>query len=344
MCVIAVKERGIALPKEDVLENCFDNNSDGAGFMYVRDNSIRIEKGFETFEEFITRLESLMLTPEDMVVYHFRIATTGGVSPGNTHPFPIVKKKKHLKSTKFQTQIALAHNGSIDIKIKGDDISDTQEFVRSVLFKNKEKLLENAKLHEKILEMGGSSKFCILTPDKYKLLGEGWVKEEGIHFSNTSFRKRSYGATWKTCPKCKRWGNYCNCSLSNSSCKHCNKIYSYCSCFHICEGCENWNLECTCSGVTVESVMEDCLNSIFDLLEESSSGIIVPIDAETLGYDYLSAVEEMTRVAENSLQVKDNNIYCTKCKHTLDFGIVYKGESYCYKCNPGNVSYYGGRY
>lgn len=35
MCIIVVKEKNKDLPKLSYLENCFDNNPDGMGFMYT---------------------------------------------------------------------------------------------------------------------------------------------------------------------------------------------------------------------------------------------------------------------------------------------------------------------
>lgn len=44
MCIIAVKEKGYKL-NEEYVKNCFLHNSDGAGFMFVDNNKVHIEKG-----------------------------------------------------------------------------------------------------------------------------------------------------------------------------------------------------------------------------------------------------------------------------------------------------------
>ena len=37
MCIIAIKEKGIDMPNEKILETMFEHNPDGAGFMYAKD-------------------------------------------------------------------------------------------------------------------------------------------------------------------------------------------------------------------------------------------------------------------------------------------------------------------
>ena len=59
MCVIVNKNRGIELPRKELLENCFSNNSDGAGMMYNLNGKVYIEKGFMKFDEFYNRLMEL---------------------------------------------------------------------------------------------------------------------------------------------------------------------------------------------------------------------------------------------------------------------------------------------
>ena len=45
MCIIAIKKTNIPLMDEKILKTMFDNNSDGAGFMYNYNNKVIIQKG-----------------------------------------------------------------------------------------------------------------------------------------------------------------------------------------------------------------------------------------------------------------------------------------------------------
>ena len=52
MCIIAIKPAGKEMIPDDIIENMFDYNSDGAGFMYPDLCAVRIRKGFMKLKEF----------------------------------------------------------------------------------------------------------------------------------------------------------------------------------------------------------------------------------------------------------------------------------------------------
>ena len=59
MCIILHKPINIQLPDIQTLETCYNNNSDGAGFMYQHDKRVHIQKGFMTFSSLISTLNEL---------------------------------------------------------------------------------------------------------------------------------------------------------------------------------------------------------------------------------------------------------------------------------------------
>ena len=89
MCIIAIKDKGINLPSTKTLETMFRNNPDGAGFMYAKAGKVIIRKGFMTFKAFKSALDKICDIDNLPLVMHFRIATSGSVDAGTTHPFPI---------------------------------------------------------------------------------------------------------------------------------------------------------------------------------------------------------------------------------------------------------------
>lgn len=196
MCVIAVKKQGVKVPEDEVLETCFKNNKDGAGFMYLgEDGEVFIRKGFMTWDEFKEVHDKHKFTDNDTVVYHFRIATTGSVSPENTHPFPISKDMKDLKTTEIETSVGITHNGIVaKYGDKKADISDTQDFVQKILssnnFKKRIKSRKLKKVYGRISSIT-SSKFCILDDQGLILVGDGWItdKDSEMIFSNTSYKR-----------------------------------------------------------------------------------------------------------------------------------------------------------
>lgn len=215
MCIIAYKPLNVAFPEEAILQNCFDNNSDGAGFMYAWNDHVYIQKGYSTFKGFMEALNKVRLKTGDNVpfVMHFRIATQG-YEKCMTHPFPLSGNIKNLKRLKVETNIGVAHNGIIDITSDGSkDYSDTMLFITDFLvniirsydwYKDErtKKLIEN-------LIVG--SRLAILDKKGHcELMGKGWVEEYGCYFSNStySYKRYAYGGGGTSCYGRGLWDDY----------------------------------------------------------------------------------------------------------------------------------------
>ena len=67
------------------------------------------------------------------IVFHFRIGTSGGNIPENTHPFPVTEHLSLLQKLQYKSPLAVAHNGIIHITPSQEDISDTMEYIISQL-------------------------------------------------------------------------------------------------------------------------------------------------------------------------------------------------------------------
>ena len=181
MCVAIYKPAGIETPSLDTLKQCWDANPDGAGFALRTEGeySIGIHKGYMTWKQFKAAFEKYRLADfaGDMLL-HFRIATHGGISPGNTHPFSLTKDVKLLKHTNVRTNYALIHNGILPIKPKGD-ISDTMEFCRRMA-----PLYQNIPSAFNLIEgMTGNNKIAVMTRERVHLFGQ-WECVKGVYFSN----------------------------------------------------------------------------------------------------------------------------------------------------------------
>lgn len=197
MCVIAVKPIGVEMPSETKMRQMFEANSDGAGFMFVRNGKVIIRKGFMKFKHFRKAVEQETLTNDDLVVMHFRIATAGSVSRGNCHPFPVTDNIRHLKSERIETDLAIAHNGILSYAAdKKNDLSDTMTFVREILADPfiRSNIFESA-IFSLIEQAIGSNKIVIVGADKkFSLLGF-WQEDtdkDGIFYSNLGFKARVF--------------------------------------------------------------------------------------------------------------------------------------------------------
>ena len=197
MCIIVSKEKNKKIPNKGILENCFNSNPDGAGFMYTFNNKVIIEKGFFTFNEFYNRLmqvdKSLNLKKKSLVM-HFRIGTSGGYAEGACHPFPITNNIKELQKTETTSKLAMVHNGIISNYTFGK-LSDTQNFVKDFVFplsKINGNFLNNKNAIDLLYKQSAATKLCFLDKnDNITYVGD-FITDQGIKYSNTSYKEYAY--------------------------------------------------------------------------------------------------------------------------------------------------------
>jgi len=182
MCIICYKPKGVKMPKESTMKNCFDSNPHGAGYMFRRDNIIHVRKGFMTFDAFAADVDGQNFTKKDDIVFHFRIATHSKVSPENTHPFPITSVRSELHEVLIDCKRALVHNGILSGFVDTtDDISDSAFFAK-MLFP-----CQRESQYKAILNCHNrTSKFVVMTT-KFTIVSGNFVKKFGCHFSNYGY-------------------------------------------------------------------------------------------------------------------------------------------------------------
>lgn len=195
MCIIVAKEKNCKIPKKQILKNCFDYNSDGAGFMYVNnDNQVVIDKGYMTFNDFYKRLKKLKKEYNDFkgkcLVMHFRIGTSGGNVAENTHPYVISKKIKDLKKLYTTCDIGVVHNGIIShYTPKKGTTNDTQRFIMNYLYKIYKYIPDFYKDADIMygIERTCQSKLCFLNnKDELYYVGD-FIEDNGIMYSNDTY-------------------------------------------------------------------------------------------------------------------------------------------------------------
>lgn len=179
MCVIVHKPAGVA-PDIDKLRLCFNKNPDGAGYMVVDPETklVKIHKGFFKFKKFKRAIRQL--DPMAEAVYHFRISTHGAVNADNCHPFAL---RPEPTQTMDLAPIAVCHNGQISGFGDDKSISDTQEFVRTVL-----PMIQDINLMVKLLDSIGGSKFCLMDKEGAVLRVGTFHEVDGVHYSNLHWK------------------------------------------------------------------------------------------------------------------------------------------------------------
>lgn len=203
MCIIVVKPANSPMPSKETLKICFTNNSDGAGYMYRRGDTVHIVKGFFDFEALWRSLEGLQT--DDDVCIHFRWATHGTISRGNCHPFPLTSSVRELQNTRAHCRLGIAHNGIIKDVHKSKEISDTMVFIKT--------LNTDKKITKQLSEAKGGNKFCVMTPNQTVLIGDFvYDKDLGCYFSNYGYQEseityyytKGENELYQSCMKCHR--------------------------------------------------------------------------------------------------------------------------------------------
>lgn len=196
MCIAVYSPKGNSIPCEDYLRNCFDNNSDGAGFAFNLNGHVEIVKGLMDWKCFINTFreyDELFCFRNRGVLIHFRIATHGMVDTSNCHPFPIGSSNRQLCKNRCSADYACVHNGVIKLTTdeakREQKYSDTFIFVRDYLskiasnknwFENEQNIL----LVEQLID----SKMAILNSKGDVISTSGFRKgPDGNFYSNDSY-------------------------------------------------------------------------------------------------------------------------------------------------------------
>lgn len=179
MCIIVSKPENLKLA-DSVLKTCWENNDDGAGFMYAEDNRLHVQKGFMTYDDFYKAYEP---HADKKLVIHFRIRTHGETNEANTHPFIV------------DDNLAFVHNGTIT-GFGSKEFSDTYHF-NEELIKNLRQSVRNF-LHVPAIEtllserIGWSKLVFMDNKGTVRIINEekGNYSSDGVWFSNTSWQPR----------------------------------------------------------------------------------------------------------------------------------------------------------
>lgn len=199
MCIIIAKKAAAPIPKKAILQNCFNNNPDGAGFMYSLHNKTYIHKGYTTFDafynDFMQACKKYNLYNKN-VVLHFRIATSGGKTPAKTHPFILSNNDGALNTIEIQAHApGVAHNGVLSQFTYNKQLSDTQNYIKDFLY-NIYKLnrhFYNNKYFNALIERSlGSSKLAIIDGAKLITYGDYVEDEGGLLFSNSTYKQARF--------------------------------------------------------------------------------------------------------------------------------------------------------
>lgn len=199
MCVICVSGYGVPQPGKRAITNMWTNNYHGAGYMVARGGRVVLHKGYDSLADFLADVEEEHFTENDVVIYHFRIATQARRHQ-MTQPFPLTDDETGLQSWDAEAAFGVAHNGIIRQTSNGNPmLSDTALYIRDFLapristeedVKNELETIEKETSGSKIAILSGSGRFW--------LTGQ-WIYDGGLLYSNDSYQEKYYrGFTFST--------------------------------------------------------------------------------------------------------------------------------------------------
>jgi hypothetical protein len=204
MCIAIFKPCDVPFPTKKTLKICFNNNPDGAGFMYSDGVAVNIRKGFATFSAFWRELQHARdaFGNAPAFVLHFRISTQAGTRPDCTHPFPLSANMDDLRRLATRSSIGIAHNGIISLTSsysRNITHSDTMEFVTNYLslIIDAPNYYNDARKLALIERLIGSSRLAILDARGHcELIGDGWREDGGCFYSNGSYKPYKPAYDW----------------------------------------------------------------------------------------------------------------------------------------------------
>lgn len=209
MCIIAYAKNGVKI-EENVIRTMFEGNPDGAGVMWkpLNGGNIEIRKGFMDVESLLKAWNKIPVECEKAI--HCRIATSGKISKGCCHPFPVRPKTDMMKKAVDKCYMALMHNGVISQCTPKSGMkatcSDTMVFAAKYLYPLQKQI--DKKCIQDLLESFAASRLLIMRANAPTIMLGNWVEDKGVYYSNTSYKDYGYGYY--------RWPKSCRTAPSTS--------------------------------------------------------------------------------------------------------------------------------
>ncbi len=192
MCVIAVSPVGEKVAKE-VFERMWEANDDGFGMMYRARGGVAIVKGIMDKDEAWELYDRL---PRGVPhVLHFRLATHGGVRPELTHPF-VVDERSPIVEVGVVDKPVLAHNGIWqahafrrgELGLRGP-VSDSRTLAAWLGKQARGRPIKEV-IKEAYYDVVSAGRVVVMDPKAKEIYLVGdWIREDGLFFSNTSYRE-----------------------------------------------------------------------------------------------------------------------------------------------------------
>lgn len=187
MCVICISNKGVRQPNAKEIMDMWTTNPHGGGYMYLKGNDVVIKKGFMTYQAYMTSIAEERFTKDDIVIYHLRISTQGGINQEMTQPFAYTNELERTKELDAVTKLGIAHNGIIPLtSYKDKEYSDTAHFIAEYLplIVRKRSELYKPETQKIISELIQSKMAFLDSQGNIILIGSFTEDKDGLIYSN----------------------------------------------------------------------------------------------------------------------------------------------------------------
>lgn len=296
MCIAILQNENSFVTRRE-LTNCWNNNNDGAGLIWIENHKLKIHKELFNFKHFYKKYRWVTTNfgKESKVVIHFRYATHGHINLKNCHPFLV------------NPNLAFVHNGIIDIDTS-EKKSDTLTFNNEILKKLPKNFMEFPGII-KLIDKYVDSKIIFLTnKNTYHIIGiDGGHWHNGCWFSNYDhcfpvipYKNYNYQNYGKGFIKDKDKTLLKNETSTHSKVSYFNKHKSY----RVTGECDRCKSEGEIKLFGRKWYCEYCLKDMLEYENQNSSNTICGICHECGLY-------------EEGLYALNDNFYCKTCYSLL---------------------------
>jgi hypothetical protein len=195
MCVIVYKPKGEKKVPKRILQECWRNNDDGAGYAIwnAETDLWDVKKGFMSFRKFWKSYRKENVDVDTIALIHFRIGTSGNEIPALTHPFPVTDKLKNMGELEYSASDIVFHNGVIGFG--EEEWSDTCVAVRDIV-DPLHPYLDDDKIFNFMTEpLESHQNRWIITKGGQIFQYGRWETQDGIDYSNKTYKESRFPAT-----------------------------------------------------------------------------------------------------------------------------------------------------
>jgi hypothetical protein len=200
MCIAILNQSKAKALTKKTLKNCWENNGDGAGFIFIKEGKLETFKEMKDFNNFNKKYQEARKSGSNIVL-HFRISTHGKINETNCHPF------------KVNEELAFVHNGIISDVPYSKEFSDTFMFNEHILqtlpneFLNSTGIIELLRTfigdYNKLVFLNVEDKFTIVNEEAGHWFEDNWFSNSSYKqvndwydYGGTKMKKSSFGSSW----------------------------------------------------------------------------------------------------------------------------------------------------